>query len=40
MFVDSVDEADSLNEVRNVLVASKFSPAFRRALGQLEEHHE
>jgi hypothetical protein len=40
MFVDSVDESDSLNEVWDVLVATESSPAFRGALGQLEEHNE
>jgi glycine/D-amino acid oxidase-like deaminating enzyme len=36
VFVFSVDETDSLDEVFEVRVASEFSPAFGRALSQLE----
>jgi len=37
-FIDSVDEPDSLNEIRDVLVSSQFSPTPGGTLSQLEHH--
>ena len=40
VFVFFVDESDSLDKVFEVGVASEFSPAFGRALSQLEHHRQ
>ena len=38
MFIHSIDEPDSSNEIRNVLMPAQFTPSLRGTLSQLEHH--
>jgi len=40
IFIDSVDEFDASQKVRDVVVAAEFSPTFLRTLSQLEHHRQ
>ncbi|GEM_PF-3319587 len=40
IFIDSVDEFDSSQKVRDVVVAAEFSPTFLRTLSQLKHHRQ
>lgn len=40
IFADSVDEPDSSNELRDVVMSAEFSPALNSAANQLVDHRQ